>query len=173
MPEQELDLLQVGAGFAAELRAGTAEVVGAEALDPDLPGRGGDDGSDRPVTEALPDLAALSDGTQQRSFFDDSRGLPNVDSLLDTHGDDHGADAAAFAAKVGDDPAVLAQLNVCNGERGKFPSPQGAADQEGKNGVVALPLRGGPVGDGQQLAACSLVSQSPAGSPAAGRSGLR
>ena len=36
MPQQKLDLLEVSALFAAELRAGAAEVVGAEVLDPDL-----------------------------------------------------------------------------------------------------------------------------------------
>jgi len=34
--EQELDLFQIPAILAAELGAGTAQVVGAEALDPDL-----------------------------------------------------------------------------------------------------------------------------------------
>lgn len=36
MPQQELDLLQIAAVLAAELGAGTAQVVGAEVLDPDL-----------------------------------------------------------------------------------------------------------------------------------------
>jgi hypothetical protein len=36
VPEQELDLFQIPAAFPAQLRAGPAEVVGAEALDPDL-----------------------------------------------------------------------------------------------------------------------------------------
>ena len=34
--EQELDLLEVPAVLATELGAGTTEIVGAEALDPDL-----------------------------------------------------------------------------------------------------------------------------------------
>jgi hypothetical protein len=34
--EEEFDLLQIPAVLAAELGAGTAEVVGAEALDADL-----------------------------------------------------------------------------------------------------------------------------------------
>jgi hypothetical protein len=38
VPEEELDLLQVPAILPAELGAGTAEVVGAEVLDPDLLG---------------------------------------------------------------------------------------------------------------------------------------
>jgi len=36
MPQQEFDLLQIPAILPAELGAGTAEVVGAEVLDPDL-----------------------------------------------------------------------------------------------------------------------------------------
>jgi hypothetical protein len=36
MPQQELDLFEIAAVLAAELGAGAAEVVGAEALDPDL-----------------------------------------------------------------------------------------------------------------------------------------
>jgi hypothetical protein len=34
--EQELDLLEIPAIFAAQLGAGAAEIVGAEAFDPDL-----------------------------------------------------------------------------------------------------------------------------------------
>jgi hypothetical protein len=36
VPQQELDLLQIPAVFAAQFRAGAAQVVGAEAFDPDL-----------------------------------------------------------------------------------------------------------------------------------------
>jgi hypothetical protein len=36
VPEQKLDLLQVSAASAAELRASTAQIVGAEVLDPNL-----------------------------------------------------------------------------------------------------------------------------------------
>jgi hypothetical protein len=36
--EQELDLLEIPAVLAAELGAGTAQVVGAEVFDPDLLG---------------------------------------------------------------------------------------------------------------------------------------
>ena len=38
VPQQELDLLQIAAGLAAELRAGPPQIVGAEALDADLLG---------------------------------------------------------------------------------------------------------------------------------------
>jgi hypothetical protein len=36
MPKQELDLLEIASVLPTELRASTAQVVGAEALDPDL-----------------------------------------------------------------------------------------------------------------------------------------
>ena len=51
MPQQKLDLFEVAASLAAQLGAGAAEVMGAEALDPDLaePTRC-DHGPDRPIT---------------------------------------------------------------------------------------------------------------------------
>ena len=60
MPEQELDLLEVAAVLAAELGAGAAQIVGAEALDADLLARPLDHRPDRPVGQGLAlDLAAF------------------------------------------------------------------------------------------------------------------
>jgi hypothetical protein len=36
VPEQKLDLFQIAAVLAAKLRTGTAEIMSAEVLDPDL-----------------------------------------------------------------------------------------------------------------------------------------
>ena len=54
MPEQELDLFEIAAGFPAELRAGPAEIVSPEALDPDLLCGLLDHRPDRPVAQGLP-----------------------------------------------------------------------------------------------------------------------
>ena len=63
MPQQELDLLEIPARLPAELRAGAAEIVGTEALDPNLFGGLLDhrpDGAD--------DLAEdIADDNEQRS----------------------------------------------------------------------------------------------------------
>jgi hypothetical protein len=37
MPEQELDLFEIASGFAAELRAGSPEIMSPKALDSDFP----------------------------------------------------------------------------------------------------------------------------------------
>ena len=55
----------------------------------------------------------------------------------------HGAKPAALAAEVDDDPAVLAQLDLGDVERGQFPPPERAADQEREDAVVALPFQRG------------------------------
>ena len=106
-PEHELDLFEVAAGFAAELGTGTAQVVGAEAFDPDLPCGFRHDGPDGPVAETCADLAALPDGSQQKTVFDAGRTLPGVDPVLDPHGNGDGADASALAAEIADHPAIL------------------------------------------------------------------
>ena len=85
--QKKLNLLQVAAGLAAELRAGAAEVVGAEALDPDLPGCSGDDSPDCPISQTLPDLAGLVERAHQRPVSDFRGGLPGVDALLHPQGD--------------------------------------------------------------------------------------
>ena len=108
MPEQELDLFEIAAGFPAELGAGASEVMGTEVLDTDLAGGLLDDVPDGPVAEALADFAALADLSQQRTVLDRGGGLPGVDGVLDPERDGDGADTAALAAEIGDDPAVLA-----------------------------------------------------------------
>jgi len=65
--EQELDLFDISAVLAAELRASTAQVVRPEALDPDLPGRLLDHRPDGPAAHALLDLAAFGHGAKQLS----------------------------------------------------------------------------------------------------------
>ena len=112
MPQQELDLFQVAASLATELRTGTPEVVSTEALDPDLLCRFGDHDPDRPVRQALADFASLVEGAEQRAFLDLRGGLPGVDALLDPHRDGNGTDASALAAEVSDHPAVLPHLDV-------------------------------------------------------------
>ena len=54
MAEQELDLLQVAAIFAAELRACPAQIVGAEVLDPDRVRGFPHHGPDSPVAHGTP-----------------------------------------------------------------------------------------------------------------------
>ena len=61
MSEQELDLLEIAAGFPAELGAGAPEVMGAEVLNADRAGGLLDDVPDGPVAQTLADLAALAD----------------------------------------------------------------------------------------------------------------
>jgi hypothetical protein len=111
--EQELDLLQIAAVLAAKLGAGSAQIVGPEPLDPDLPGRGLDHGPDRPITQALSyDLATLQDWPEELPFLEAGGRGPGVDRLLDPHRDRHGAHPAALAAEVRDHPPVLAQLDL-------------------------------------------------------------
>lgn len=70
VPEQELNLLQVPAGLAAQFRTRTPQVMGAEPLDPDFAGRRGDDRPNSPVTQAIPHLAPFAEGPEQRTFPD-------------------------------------------------------------------------------------------------------
>jgi len=51
VPQQKLDLFEVAARLPTELRAGPAQVMGAEALDPDLLRRLLNDRPDRPVAQ--------------------------------------------------------------------------------------------------------------------------
>jgi hypothetical protein len=57
---------------------------------------------------------------------------------------------------------VLDGLDV---ELGQLVAPQGAADQQRQDDVVALALQGGAVGDGQQLFGLLAVSQFPSRVP--------
>ena len=119
--------------------------MGSKPFDPDLFGCGCDDGPDCPVSRALSDFAALADGAQQGPFFDSGRRLPGVNALLDPHGHGDGSDTPALAGEVGDDPAVFVHLDVRDGKRGQFPSPQRAADKQGEDAVGAFTFEGGAV----------------------------
>ena len=149
--EQELDLLEITAGFPAELGTRTSEIVGAEVLDADLACRLLDDVPDGPVAEALADFAALADLPQQRTVLDPGCCLPGIDGVLDPERDGDGADATALAAEVGDHPAVLPQLDVGEVEGGQFPSAERAADQQTEDDVVALAFEGLAVGHREQF----------------------
>src|SRR5271169_3069502 len=83
MPQQKLDLLEIAARLPAELGACPAQVVGPEALDPNLFRRLLDDRPDRPVAQGVADLPALRDRPQQPAVLDPGGAHPGVDSLLD------------------------------------------------------------------------------------------
>jgi hypothetical protein len=113
VPKQELDLFQITAVFAAEFRAGPAQIVRAEVLDADLLGRLLDHAPDRPVAQTLPGhLATFQNRSEQLPFLEVGGRGPGVDRLLDPQRDGHGADTAALAAEVRDHPPVLAQLDL-------------------------------------------------------------
>jgi hypothetical protein len=68
--QEEFDLFEAAAVLSAQLRAGAAQVVRPEALDPDLPGRLLDHRPDRPSAHALLDLAPFDTSPQQFPVFD-------------------------------------------------------------------------------------------------------
>jgi hypothetical protein len=71
----------------------------------------------------------------------------------------NGAETPALALEVGQNPAPLALLDGRYLEPGQFVPPQGAADRQRQDDVVALALQGRAVGDGQQL--CGLLAGQP------------
>jgi hypothetical protein len=121
MPKQKLDLFQITTVFATELRAGPAQVVGAEVLDPNLLCRLLDDRPDRSVAQLIADqLPALGKRPQQAAVLDLARDHPGVDSVLDPEWNCHGADSAALPTKIGQDPSALSHLDAVNVQTG-FP----------------------------------------------------
>jgi hypothetical protein len=112
MPEQKLNLFQIAAVLATELRSGPAQVMGAEVFDSNLLCRLLDDRPDRPVAQLVANqLPALGKRPQQAAVLDLGRCHPGVDSLLDPEWNCHGADSAALATKIGQDPPALPHLD--------------------------------------------------------------
>ena len=123
MPEQELDLLEIATGFAAELGAGATEVMGAEALDPDLVGGPLDHIPDRPVAQGLAHpLTALPDRPEQPALLDTGRGLPDIDGLLDPERNRNRSDPPSLPHQIGHDPSALPLLNGLDLEPGQLAS---------------------------------------------------
>ena len=156
-------MFQVAAALPAELGAGSAQVVGAEALDSNLLRRLLDYGPDRPVAQALADLPALRDRSQQPAVFDACRGHPGVDSLLDPDRYGDGAYASSLPFEVGQDPAALPLLDGLDIERGQFLPPQGAANQQRQDHVIAFALQCRAVRNGEQL--FGLLAGEPVSQP--------
>ncbi len=61
---------------------------------------------------------------------------------LTSAGIGHGADAAALAFKVRDHPPTFALLQLIDGERDHFPTPQPTGDQQRQDGAIALAFPG-------------------------------
>ena len=159
MPEQEFDLFEITTGLSAELGAGAAEIVGAEALDADLFGGLFDHRPHRPITQPPSDfLPALADRPQQPAFLDPGRGHPGVDALLDPDGHGHRSDPSSLPHQVSQYPAALAQLDGLDLKRGQLLPTEGAADQQSQGDVVAFAAQGRAVGNGQELP-CLLPSE--------------
>jgi hypothetical protein len=87
VPEQEFDLFEVAAALPTEFGASTAQVVGAEVLDPDLLRCLFNYRPDRPVAQRVAiDLPPFGNRAQQPAVFDAGRGRPGVDAVLDPDG---------------------------------------------------------------------------------------
>ena len=152
MSKQELDLLEVPAGFPAEFGAGAAQIMRPEALDADLAGRLLNHRPNRPVTQGLADLlAAFADLPEQPAFFDPGRHHPGIDAVLDPqrHGD--GTDPAPLAVEVEEHPPVLAHLQDLDVEQGELGPAEAAADQQSQDGVVALALQSVSIWDREEF----------------------
>src|SRR5271170_7455756 len=129
MPQQKFNLFEVAARLPAELGAGAAEVVGPEALDPNLFRRLLDDRPDRPIAQAVADLSALRDRPQQQAVLDFGRAHPGVDSLLDPDRDRDGANPPSLPCEIGEHPAAFPELYGLDIECGQLLPAEGAADQ--------------------------------------------
>ena len=141
VPQKKLDLLEIATILTAQLCAGPAKIVGAKPLDPDLLGRLLDHRPDRSVAQLFPDeLPALRKRLQQASVLDLGRDHPGVDSMLHPKRYCHGANPAALAAEIYQDPSSLAHLDPVHVQAGQLLPAQGAAQQQGQNGIVSLPF---------------------------------
>ncbi len=140
MAEQQLDLLEFPAPGAAELGAGSAEVVRPQPETQLVPvkDRGGEDRLGR--ERVAGDLAVAVERAQDPPLGNAGRGAPPVDRLLDPGRDRDRAQAAVLAAEVHDHPAAVALLDVLDRQCHGFGAAQPAADQQGEEGAVPLSL---------------------------------
>jgi hypothetical protein len=94
---------------------------------------------DCPVAQSIAfELPAFGNRTQQPPIFETGRGPPGIDALLDPDGDGDGADAPALAFEVGQHPPSLSLLNGSDVELGQLVLPEGAADQQRQDHIVAF-----------------------------------
>jgi hypothetical protein len=113
--EQQLDLLEVAAGGAAEFGAGAAQIVGAE-QQAELGAVCADEGEHRLGRQGRSvEGIGLRNGTEEAPGTDACGHGPAVERLFDPGGQGHGADAAVLAAQIDQHPAALSLLDVCDG----------------------------------------------------------
>jgi hypothetical protein len=94
-----------------------------------------------------PDIALPS----QPPFVDPGRRRPGLNSRLHPDRHDDRPDAPALAFEIGQHPPSLALLNGLDFELSLFIPSEGAADQQGQDDVIALPLEGRANRDRQQF----------------------
>jgi len=120
MTEQEFNLLEIVAIFAAKLRARPAQIVCPEVLDSNLLRRLLDDRPNRPVAQFVRSTFALLERRPQQAAVLDLRlNHPGVDSMLDPDRNRHGADSPPLPRRSGKThrPPASGQL-TCHPIRG-------------------------------------------------------
>src|ERR1700733_14731538 len=74
-----------------------------------------------------------------------SRGSPSIDRHLDPVRHRHSANTAVLSDEVDDAPAVIALLDVREGQRRHLRTSEPTAEEHSKNGPIAQAPRGGDV----------------------------
>jgi hypothetical protein len=136
--QQQLDLLKLPARRAAQLSAGTAQVMRRNA---------GNAQAGRILAEHLPDhlfaqvLTGNSAGTvhgPKNVTNDDARWrCPRVDRDFHPSGHRCRTDAAVFANQIDNAPPAIALLNMSKGQGCHFRSPESTSQKDGEDGAIA------------------------------------
>ncbi len=137
MSEQELNLFQFSARFAAQTGARATKVMGCHAGE--ATSRAGflDDAPDHLRAEAVGgNPSRFVDCAKDWAGCDLRFRQPGAQTCLDPKRNRHGPDVTAFAYEISKDPVLFALLQILNGERGQFCPTQPATQENGNHSVI-------------------------------------
>jgi hypothetical protein len=121
MTEEQLDLLKLAAGRAAQLRAGTSQVMGCDSGDANLGCIAPEHLPDDLFAEAFAGDAAVPFHWPKNMTGSDARGRsPRINRLLHPSRHRRGADASMLSNEIDDAPASITLLNMRERERRHF-----------------------------------------------------
>ena len=139
MTQQELDLLQLTTARVAQLRAGSAQVMRRNSLQPRFLAAGLDDVPDDILRDTFaPDPACPGDRPEYPALRNTSLGCPVIQRGFHPGWNRDSADMSPLADQVHDRPVALSHLHVVHVQASQLRSAQAATEQHGQHGVITL-----------------------------------
>ena len=143
MAQQKLNLLHFSSGGVAQAGTRPPQIVGSDSREAELGRVLLDNMPNDSLGHALtPGLSGSTNAPKHPTGGDSRRRQPVVNGLLHPLGNRNGPDVSTLSNQIHDGPVVFASLEQVDSQFGEFTTPEGAAQQDGQEGSIALAFQG-------------------------------